>query len=84
MTKKNNSKKVQQTIIETFGNALVARKGDRIFKAWREEDGSFILTAQDDGMPVSYTESHEEIGSLIASMREVADLRHWVSDKVGW
>lgn len=75
------SKKIQTVIVDTFGNVLRARRPNgRICSAWRDEDGSFILNAQTEGMPADYFETHETVESLEKSMRDFADLRHWVAD----
>ncbi len=75
------SKKIQTVIVDTFGNVLRAqRPNGRICSAWREEDGTFILQAQTEGMPADYKETHETVEDLEKSMRDFADLRHWVPD----
>lgn len=39
---------------------------------------TWILDAGQEGMPADYTEKHDSIDSLLASMRKMADLRSWV------
>lgn len=72
-----NSKKMQNYVIN--GDGLVTVKNNRWFNVCRDiETGIYILSAGREMMPYDYREEHETIESLEKSMREIANLRHWV------
>lgn len=82
-----NSKKVQMYLMHEGDEGLSLRlTNGRWINVYTQynfnpDTGEFgqvwYLNAGDDMMPADYFETHETIESLVASMRELRDLRSW-------
>lgn len=67
------------TYVQTRDGLQCNLKNGRFVKAWRElETGKYLIQAGYDGSGVDYREEHDTVEELETSMREVANLRHWV------